>query len=58
MSENPYKPPKVPDDFDKDPGVSLGVWVDIVFVMLMLAIMLYGDYMARVIVRILQDRLV
>ena len=58
MSDNPYEPPKVPDDFDEDPGVSLGVWIDISFVALIIALMIYGDYMARVIVRILQDRFV
>tara|TARA_R110002110_G_scaffold116900_4_gene288887 strand:+ start:778 stop:1005 length:228 start_codon:yes stop_codon:yes gene_type:complete len=58
MSDNPYEPPKVPDDFDEDPGVSPGVWLDVIFVAAMLTLMLYGDYMARVIVRILQDRFV
>lgn len=55
---NPYEPPKVPDDFDEDSGVSLGVWLDVVFVVTVLTLMFYGDYMARVIVRILQDRFV
>ncbi len=52
MSNNPYEPPKIPDDFDEDQDVSMGIWPDIIFVVLVGAILLYSDHMVRAIVRI------
>jgi hypothetical protein len=55
MSENPYKPPQVPNAPDEDPP---GLWIDVVFVVLILAIVLHSDYVVRVIVRLLQEQFV
>ena len=56
VSNNPYEPPNLPDDFDEDQDVSMGIWPDIIFVVAVGAILLYSDYMVTAIVRILQGR--
>tara|TARA_R110000751_G_scaffold248027_1_gene347804 strand:- start:58 stop:234 length:177 start_codon:yes stop_codon:yes gene_type:complete len=56
MSNNPYKPPKIPDNLDEDKNVSVGMWPDIIFVVVVGAIMLYGDYMVRTMARFLQGQ--